>query len=261
MQYGANLYCTKKLPRDSQKAKEASEGSSTDERSYLYWSTKYVLLGDNWKGLNGTTTQASEDSKDEEKKDEEVSYEFKIKDVLPFQQRENEENRASIRDYTIVISYERIQKIKGEEGEDPKEVTKFAIVKIDWSIDTNERELKGFIKMKDDIWLDIKYQVMTYSWRHVFMFVTENKQLKFWAFKDASEKVEDVEWREDFIEMFNKVEPQLFAVQHGNVTKVIAIAGTFLHAFDFYEHGLTFEEAIANAQQTFNIQSLKNESQ
>lgn len=61
--------------------------------------------------------------------------------------------------------------------------------------------------------------------------------------------------------MFQKTEPLLFAIEHANVTKVVAIVGTFLHAFDFYEHGLSFEESMANAQQTFNIQSLKNDSQ
>lgn len=86
--------------------------------------------------------------------------------------------------------------------------------------------------------------------------------LKFWAYQDAVGKVEDIEWREEFVDAFNSVEkPQLFAIEHGNVTKVIAIVGTYLHAFDFYEYGLTFKEAISVAQQTFNIQSLKNESQ
>ena len=60
--------------------------------------------------------------------------------------------------------------------------------------------------MFDNIWLDIPYQVATFSWRHVFMFVIENKMLKFWAFQDAAGKVEDIEWREDFVETFNSVE-------------------------------------------------------
>ena len=77
------------------------------------------------------------------------------------------------------------------------------------------------------------------------MFVIEDKMLKFWAYQDAVGKVEEIEWREEFVDAFNNVEkPQLFAIEHGNVTKVIAIVGTYLHAFDFYEYGLTFKEIV-----------------
>ena len=48
--------------------------------------------------------------------------------------------------------------------------------------------------------------MITFSWRHVFMFVIENKMLKFWAYQDAAGKVEDIEWREEFVDAFNSVE-------------------------------------------------------
>lgn len=252
MQYGANLYCTKKFPRNTSPAQ--STNSSQAERNYLYWSTKYLLQGEKWNGLNGTFTTTTNNETDAEE-EEKVEYEFKLKEIKPFLQRESQEDE-NVKEYTIAVCYERIQK---QQGQDNK--FDYAIVKIDWTIDVQKRELHNEMVVKDNIWIDMPYQAMAYSWRHVFLFVMDKNVLKFWAFQNGTEQHEDVEWREDFVEMFQKTEPLLFAIEHANVTKVVAIVGTFLHAFDFYEHGLSFEESMANAQQTFNIQSLKNDSQ
>ena len=112
----------------------------------------------------------------------------------------------------------------------------------------------------ETIWLDNPFKEIAFSWRHLFLFVFEDGLLKLWAFKDSKEKFEDLEWRKDFREAFSDSKPKLYAIEHGNNTRLIIVAGTFLHVIDFYEYGLGFQEALANAQQTFNLKTLRNES-
>lgn len=89
--------------------------------------------------------------------------------------------------------------------------------------------------------MDEPFKELAFSWRHIFMFVIDQGILKFWAFKDGKEKFEDVDWREDFRQALDEGKPQMHAIEHGNATKLVVVAGTFLHVFDFYEYGATFQ--------------------
>lgn len=96
------------------------------------------------------------------------------------------------------------------------------------------------MRVEETIWLDTPFKEIAISWRHLFLFVMKDGLLKLWAYKDGKEKFEDLEWGQEFREAFSENRPQLYAIEHGNNTKLITLAGTFLHVIDFYEYGLGF---------------------
>ena len=128
------------------------------------------------------------------------------------------------KEYTIVIAYQMI------DDTDPKKpkIKGYTLVKFDWTISPEKKSLTA-LSLKE-IKLTIKYEALTFSWRHLFLFIVENKKLKFLSFQDAKPEnaIFYIAWSPQFVESWLKFKPLMYAVEHGNVTKVLILIGTYL---------------------------------
>lgn len=60
--------------------------------------------------------------------------------------------------------------------------------------------------------------------------MVEDNKLKFHAYQnaDTTKRTTDEIFSKEFVQSFATKAPQMFAIEHGNATKVLIISGTYL---------------------------------